>query len=276
MEKIVKEMEQFLGCEGKKPHEAYVAGFRAANALHGYVTPDELDVENYIRQKILFAAADEYWTRREEARTLLKQYGVNKPHFRAMIFDCAAVNDAGKEIDPVIGTVLAPGEHHGYCSMGWFTSTIDADGVHDVPYVPLKDETGKTVLKVHKTDRPFIDELLWRDIQICDPINEAYFKESQPGGKLEEYRETIIQALLDVKPEYPAVKRSGWITMEKIDVDQVIAEIVEGAKAEAKRMGMANESFEAFAKETVEKIARVMKREVPDLPAKPVAEPDQG
>lgn len=199
MEKIVKEMEQFLGYEDKKIHEAYVAGFRAANALHGYVTPDELDVENYIRRKVLSTAADEYWARRKETKTLLKQYWVNKLRFRAMMLDCAEVNDAGEEVSPVTGETLAPGEHHEYCSTGCFTSTIDADGVHDVPYVLLEDGAGKSALKIHKSDRPSIDELLEQDVATGE-INDVYLSESQPGGKLEEYHDVIVRALMEMRP----------------------------------------------------------------------------
>lgn len=201
MEKIVKEMEQFLNHEDETVRAAYVAGFRAANALHGYVTQDELDIENHIRRKILVCAAESYWSRREEAIVLLKQYGVDKARFRAMLFDCAAVSDAGEEVNIMTGQVVAPGEHEDYRLLGPTTDRYSEHGLEEVPYVPLKDENDVTVLKVHKNDKPFIDELLTQDIKIGDPVNERYKKEIQPGGMLEEHRDVITQALLEASED---------------------------------------------------------------------------
>lgn len=198
MEKVVKEMEQFLNQKDETVRAAYVAGFRAANALHGYVTQDELDIENHIRRKVLVCTAESYWSRREEARVLLRQYGVDKARFRAMLFDCAAVNDAGEEVNIMTGQVVVPGEHEGYRLLGPTTDHYGEHGLEEVPYVPLKDENDATILKVHKNDKPFIDELLTQDIKIGDPVNKRYKKEIQPGGMLEEYRDVIARALLEV------------------------------------------------------------------------------
>ncbi len=135
--------------------------------------------------------------RRTEARIIFTKFPHLKTDFRAMTFDCAAINDNGFEIDPNTGQQvedehynLLPGMHHTpwqhYIGVHKETGTeinkeqYDALGEKErqqyrkVKYMNITDDKSGKVQRIYDDDAGYMKELLADDIAIGDPINQRY------------------------------------------------------------------------------------------------------
>lgn len=190
MSKTKKDWD-YLYSENEEVRQAYVAGFLKAERLNGYLPTSCNDILNHVRQQVLLGEEDEYQTRRREARILLGKYGYNKAEFRAMMLNCESVDDAGNETSLVDDEPLRDGDHYDYRITEVF---LTEDDMVEVPYMELKDRDDRVVCRVYKNDKPFIDEMLARDMAIGDPINSRYLREAGPCGLLEGYKEVVYKA----------------------------------------------------------------------------------
>lgn len=203
----LESIRKYLDSKNTEITTAFATGYCRAMADCGYAVTDRLDKPiMYVRQQILREEAKQYKRGWDEAEAICQLFDARKNDFRAMILDCESVNDSGEEIDIVTGEpIKSPEEHRSY---PFFESSCGDDGRdYEVAYVELTSVTGDKY-RAFKDDRPLIAYLLWRDIQICDPINGVYLKESQPGGKLEEYHDVITRALMETVLSAKSVKCS--------------------------------------------------------------------
>lgn len=199
MTKNARELLALLNSDNKEVAEAAALGYVGGVIDCGYTLPAQPDPVSCARQQILREEVRRYERKRNEARAMLRHYGVDKVQFNCMMFDCMFMDAQGCEIGYDDKPVTNPGEHNPYDRSDLF-HTDDGD-IREVSYVELTDTEGHCY-KVYKNeeDRPFIDELLTQTIAIGGPINDRYRKEAQPGGMLEEYGEVIMRALLEMKP----------------------------------------------------------------------------
>lgn len=133
--------------------------------------------------------------RRREALTVMTKFGVDKPTSRAMIFNVAAIDDDGFEVDPVTGKKVEDIHHN---IIGQHREWDKFIGVHKkthkeitaeeygkltkkerqeydrVRYFDITDDTGNPVQRVYSDDVGYMKELLIKDITIGDPINRRY------------------------------------------------------------------------------------------------------
>ncbi len=134
--------------------------------------------------------------RRSEARIIANKFGINKPHFRGMVFDCEHIDDDGFETDENGKAIedanynLKPGKQH----RSWqqfiavhkdtrreitaeqYNRLSDAEKAkyHRVNYMDITDDKGKVVQQVFADDAGYMKELLTDDITIGDPITQRY------------------------------------------------------------------------------------------------------
>lgn len=155
-------------------------GHNGESSIMGQVIQKSVEIEN---------------RRRREALTVMTKFGVDKPTSRAMIFNVAAIDDDGFEVDPVTGKKVEDmhhnliGQHHDWDKfIGVHKKTgkeITADeyrtltkaerqNYNRVRYFDITDDTGNPVQRVYSDDVGYMKELLVKDITIGDPINRRY------------------------------------------------------------------------------------------------------
>ncbi len=134
--------------------------------------------------------------RRSEARIIANKFGITKPHFRGMVFDCANIDDDGYETDENGHVIedknfnLLPGKQH----RSWqqfiavhkdtrreitaeqYNNLSDAEKAHyhRINYMDITNDKGEVVQQVFADDAGYMKELLNDDITIGDPITQRY------------------------------------------------------------------------------------------------------
>lgn len=189
MKTDLKHIRKYMNGGKTEAAKAFAIGYCRAMRDCGYAVTDPSDPQRYVNQQILREEAVRYKQGWEEAETICQTFGVPKADFRAMMLDCDAVDDCGREVNFDGDPIKSQAEHKCYMMTDYI-----GDGFEEVAYVDLTNAAGDHY-RVYKNDLPFISYLLQQDIMIGDPINERYAEEAQPGGMLEEYANVIREAL---------------------------------------------------------------------------------
>lgn len=189
--------------------------------------------------------------RRSEATIMMNKFGVDKPISRAMMFDCASIDDDGFETDeygkPIedvnfkhIEGKRAHREWDQYIGVHKKTgaeitaaeyrtlSDSDRKQYTRIRYFDILDDNGDPVQRVYSDDAGYMKELIIRDITIGDPINRRYAQSiglSDPNapdqtegandtGLLRKYHSTISAAILSTKYKEHAAEMTPMITAQ--------------------------------------------------------------
>lgn len=190
-------------------------GHNGESSIMGQVIQKSVEIEN---------------RRRREAMTVMTKFGVDKPTSRAMIFNVAAIDDDGFEVDPITGKKVEDMHHN---IIGQHREWDQFIGVHKkthkeitaeeygklsaeerqqynrVRYFDITDDTNNPVQRVYSDDVGYMKELLIKDITIGDPINRRYnysiglhnpnapMKDHNEDGIERRYHSTIAGAMLN-------------------------------------------------------------------------------
>lgn len=187
---------------------------KSASAELGYLG------EAAVMGQVIKNSADIEARRRTEARIIFTKFPHIKKQFRAMLFDCAAINDNGFEIDPDTGERIEDdhyriinGKHHkewqNYIYVHKKTGkdiskeeyrTLDATAQQDYRrerYMDINDDKGNSIQRVYESDAGYMKELIADDIAIGDPINQRYNFMIGNALSKEEQRRRLIKFGLD-------------------------------------------------------------------------------
>lgn len=192
-------------------------GHNGESSIMGQVIQKSVEIEN---------------RRRREALTVMTKFGVDKPKSRAMIFNVAAIDDDGFEVDPVTGKKVEDmhhnliGKHSDWdqfiavhkktgkelTSDEYNQLTVDERQNYDrIRYFDITDDSGKPVQRVYSDDVGYMKELLVKDITIGDPINRRYnysiglansnapATDHNDTGLMRRYHSTISNAMLSTQ-----------------------------------------------------------------------------
>lgn len=137
--------------------------------------------------------------RRQEARIIANKFGIKKPEFRGMVFDCEYINDDGYETD-ADGNELHDSQYRFYkgkkhspwkqfiavhketskeiTSTEYNALSPDERKLYNrINYMDITDAKGKPVGRVYADDAGYMKELIADDVNIGDPINRRYLTE---------------------------------------------------------------------------------------------------
>ncbi len=189
--------------------------------------------------------------RRSEATIMMNKFGVDKPMSRAMMFDCASIDDDGfetdefgkpiedhnfkhihgkrahREWDKYIGVHKKTGAE---ITAAEYTALSDAERkqYNRIRYFDIVDDNGDPVQRVYSDDAGYMKELIIRDITIGDPINRRYAQSigladpnapdktagANETGLLRKYHSTISAAILSTKYKEHAAEMTPMITAQ--------------------------------------------------------------
>lgn len=171
--------------------------------------------------------------RRSEAAVMINKFNVDKPSFRGMVFDTAAIDDDGFELDENGKVIedkfhrIMPGHRHREwpnfiavdkrgieISSDEYTALSESERkkYRKVRYMEVLDDNRDVVQRVYEDDAGYMKEMLTKDIAIGDPINVRYAyqfglkrsdKDRTPltqnleekTGPLRKYHSTVANAL---------------------------------------------------------------------------------
>ncbi len=137
--------------------------------------------------------------RRQEARVVANKFGVKKPQFRGMVFDCEYIDDDGYETN-ANGEKLHDSQYRFYKGKKhspWKQfiavhketqqeitsdqynrlSSKEQEAYKRINYMEITDDKNKPIQRVYADDAGYMKELLTDDIAIGDPINRRYLTE---------------------------------------------------------------------------------------------------
>lgn len=141
----------------------------------------------------------------QSSNALLWQPKFDKAKFRAMIFDCEAVDDDGHEIDPI--TCFSASKHR-----PWKHTIKDGSRIIRYIDIPCKNDTP---LRVRIDDIETMSKLIWNDIMTGDtPIIRRYVSHAKnPASELHVFSATIGEAIKDLIHDCPACDNSELYAM---------------------------------------------------------------
>ena len=228
----------------KKPYEFNRLILGASGSLSPHIG------ESSILGQVISKSAEIEARRRREANIIMTKFGVDKPTSRAMIFDCASIDDDGFETDENGKAIedsnyrIKPGKQHRQWDkfIGVHKQTnreITADEYNRlsaeerknytrVRYFDIVDDNGDPVSRVYSDEAGYMKELIRRDIAIGDPINRRYnisYGVADPNapaddpahnstGLLRKYHSTISGAMLETKYKEHAAEVTPMLTAQ--------------------------------------------------------------
>lgn len=206
--------------------------------------------ESSILGQVIAKSAEIEARRRREANIIMTKFGIDKPTSRAMIFDCASIDDDGFETDENGKAIedsnyrIKPGKQHRQWDkfIGVHKKTnreitaeeytqLSADERKEytrVRYFDIVDDNGDPVSRVYSDESGYMKELIRRDIAIGDPINRRYnisYGVADPNapaddpehnrtGLLRKYHSTISGAMLETKYKEHAAEVTPMLTAQ--------------------------------------------------------------
>ena len=230
----------------KKPYEFNRLILGASGSLGHHIG------ETSIIGQVIAKSAEIEARRRREANIIMTKFGVDKPTSRAMIFDCASMDDDGFETDENGKAIedanyrIKPGKQHRQWDkfIGVHKKTnreITAEEYNQlsaeerknytrVRYFDITDDNGDPVSRVYSDESGYMKELIRRDIAIGDPINRRYDISigvrndeapvadivSNRNGLLRKYHSTITGAIAETKYKEHAAENTPML-MAQID-----------------------------------------------------------
>lgn len=228
----------------KKPYEFNRLILGASGGLAHHIG------ESSILGQVIAKSAEIEARRRREANIIMTKFGIDKPTSRAMIFDCASIDDDGFETDENGKAIedanyrIKPGKQHRQWDkfIGVHKKTnreITADEYNQlsaeerknytrVRYFDIVDDNGDPVSRVYSDESGYMKELIRRDIAIGDPINRRYnisYGVADPNapaddpehnrtGLLRKYHSTISGAMLETKYKEHAAEVTPMLTAQ--------------------------------------------------------------
>lgn len=235
----LRDFNQFMG-RGADPDQkiAFIEGFKWALAVHNCALPSTLtplEQELCILGQLVEQEERTTDLVRGAAQQLLKKCHPRKGDLRAMLFDCATLNDDGEEVDEDSNPTA---EHRPWpCRM-----YLDANGneiseaeyvaksangckcgVRSLRYLPLYEQNDEVeALRIDERQTHLLRELLKVELPMVGlELLERFQQEAAPGGLLEDYGDIInevarhplagLMDLIQKANEVSAARSAGFL-----------------------------------------------------------------
>lgn len=186
--------------------KAFVQGFLAAMRVYKHAVPVAGNAGEIAAWVAATAVANDVEGDRQHRARVRKilENGIYSPFdFRAMLLDCAMVDEYGREINSEGSPIVSLAEHRPWLNV-FYTDDYSGDitaltkpnkPCREVRYLDVLGDDGMNLFQIRTDDSIAIEEALKLDIAFGDPINKLYLEKCQEGGILEEYVITIHNAI---------------------------------------------------------------------------------
>lgn len=191
--------------------DAYIQGYLKAMQVNKHPIPISGDADEiglWVETTAVAYDLECETQYRARLRKIIAAGRYSKKDFRCLLLDTWAVNDEGNEFTSLGEAVTEDVDREPYpnefISDGYMAGGAFVQNGRRVRYLNIQGRDGLTLFQLRSNDWMAMAAFLEADIMIGDPIDELYLKESADGGRLEDYREVIVEACAKIKPQHDA------------------------------------------------------------------------